>query len=206
MTAQPETLFGPPPDAFVEAPDVEDLAVAVLSECDEFGFIHTAVNDGLRIEYVFETKPFDALKEEVKPHTVAKTTKASPLWRAIAGVELVIQFRETFWHLFTETQRKAVLHHEFTHVEIDPEGRLSLRPHDVEEFTSTVRRFGPYLPNRVALVKAAQAWQHEQDHPEPVQLRPIDAVLDRVVDEVNAGALGPNVTAERVTNEEDAPE
>jgi hypothetical protein len=206
MTAQPETLFGPPPDAFIKAPDVEDVAAALLSEFDEFEPIRTAIEDGLRIKYVFETKPFDPHKEELKPHTVAKTTKASPLWRALAGTELVIQFRQTFWDLFDETQRKAVLHHEFTHVVVDDDGSLALRPHDVEEFTRTLRRFGPYLPNRVALVKAAQAWQHEQDHPEPVQLRPIDAVLDRVVDEVNAGALGPNVTAERVTNEEDAPE
>lgn len=197
----PNTLVEP----FTEAPELAALADDVIASYDAFEPIQTAIHDaGLRIRYVWETKPFDPATEEFKPHTIAKVTKASPLWRHLGETELVIQFRKAFWDPFSDAQRRAVIHHELTHIvadEPDDQGRvkLSLRPHDVEDFTDTMRRFGPIIPGRAAFVKAFLDWQHEQDTPDPTPLRAVDMdqVLDRVVDEVNDGALGPNVTATR---------
>jgi len=210
----PDTLVAP----FIVSPEVEHLAGLVIASFDEFRPIFEATRDqGLSIAYVFETKPWDPLKDEFKPHTIAKVTKASPLWRVLAEHELAIQFRQAFWDAFTEQQRIAVLHHEFTHVEVelDDQGRLKIgiRDHDVEDFTQTMRRFGPIIPGRAAFVKAFLDWQHEQDQPEPTKLRrvakddPTDEDL-RPTGEVNAdelhGAAKRDVDeAERATDGDD---
>lgn len=195
----PDTLVSP----FVVAPEVAELAADVIASFDEFRGIAEAISqDGLRIRYVFETKEYDPVKEEVKPHTIAKVTKAGPLWKLLAQTELVIQFRQWFWDHFTEQERRGVLHHELTHVDITGEGadmKVSLREHDVEEFAQTALRFGPRRDNHQQLFRAFLAWERQQQPAEPRRLRPVDmeAVMDRVVDEVNAGAVGPNVTADR---------
>ena len=201
----PETgLFpGIEVEPFIGAPDLEILADSVIGAYDEFASIAVAMREhGLSIAYVFETKPFDPLEEELKPHTIAKVTKATPLWRCLTERELVIQFRQTFWDAFDERQRTAVVHHELTHVEVTEtdKGKLKVGPreHDVEDFSLTMRRFGPILPSRAAFVKAFLDWQHEQERPEPTPLRAVplgEAVMDAAVDMINAGALGPNVTA-----------
>ena len=171
----PDTLIPP----FVVSPDVAALAEDVIADFDEFEPIQTAIREtGLDIAYVFETKAFDPLKEEFKPHTIAKVTKASPLWRVLGDHDLVIQFRQAFWDAFDVNQRRAVLHHELTHIEVDEPGsdgrpKISLRPHDVEDFALTVRRFGTVLPGRALFAKAILDWQHEQENPEPTRLRDI---------------------------------
>ncbi len=199
----PDTLVEP----FIAAPELEELARDVMATFDEFRSIETGLEDGVRIAYVWETKPFDPLKDEFKPHTIAKVTKAGPLWRCLAETDLVIQFRQTFWGPFTEAQRRAVVHHELTHivVEEDDKGgvKISLREHDVEDFSKTMRRFGPIIPGRAGFVKAYLDWQHEQETPDPTPLRPLgDAMsdaLDQVVDRVNAGELDDPKTGTKVT-------
>jgi hypothetical protein len=194
-------------EPFVLAPEVASLAVTVMRLWEEFGDLRRAVSDGvLEIAYVFETKPFDPEKEEFKPHTIARVTKASPLWLSLTGHDLVIQFRKAFWDAFSDHQRQAVLHHELMHIEWSG-GKLSLRPHDVEEMSKTARRYGPALPGRRELFNAFSAWQRDQAGENVVPLRAVDGesfmdrVMDKVVDEVNAGALdgnGTTVTASRI--------
>lgn len=166
-------------EPFIGAPELERLAGAVLGEFSEFRSLARAVTDrAVSIAFVFETKPFDPTKDEMKPHIVAKVTKASPLWRCVSGHELVVQFRQAFWDVFDVAQRRAVLHHEFSHVEVavneQDEVKLSLREHDVEDFTRTMRVFGPILPSRAGFVKAFLDWQHDQERPEPTKLRQVD--------------------------------
>jgi len=95
-----------------------------------------------------------------------------------------------------EAQRRAVVHHELTHIEVDEpddQGRvhLSIRKHDVEDFTKTMRRFGPVIPGRAAFVKAFLDWQHEQERPDPTPLRRVadDDVDVRPTGEVNTDEL-----------------
>lgn len=178
----PETLVEP----FLDAPALEKMAGEVMQTFDEFRPISDAIHDGLRIAYVWETKPFDPGKDEYKVHIVAKVTKASPLWRHVAETELVIQFRQWFWDKFTDAQRRAVVHHELTHIlvdEPDAQGRirLSLRDHDVEDFWQTMRRYGPVKPGAAGFIKAYLDWQHEQDTPEPTPLRLAHDLVDALV-------------------------
>lgn len=153
-------------DPFITAPEVRSLAFDVMGQWEEFAALRDAIGretDPLRIAFVFETKPY-VEGEIVKTHTIAKVTKASPMWAFLGDVDLVIQFRQPFWEHFDERQRRAVLHHEMSHIEF-PRGRLGLREHDVEDFVGTMRRYGPYLPGRRAFVRAAEIWLEE--NPEP---------------------------------------
>jgi hypothetical protein len=150
---------------FVPSDTLAELGESMLLH-DDFLALRDAVrNHGLRIAYVLETKPWDPVKDELKPHTIAKAVKASALWRCMAEVDVVIQFRRTFWNAFEHVQREAVIHHEFTHIETEVDENdvltVTLRPHDVEEFVQTARRYGTVLPGRRELAKALNAWAAE---------------------------------------------
>jgi Putative phage metallopeptidase len=170
LPIEPETgLF--PDDAepaFVRSPEVEEVAERVMREWPEFQPIRDAVDDGLEIAYVFETKPFDPTKDEYKRHVVAKVTKASPLWQCLAEVRLAVQFRQWFWEKYSAEQREAVLYHELKHIEItEPENpgdplKISLKPHEIEEFYGVARRYGSVLPDIAKLVKVHSWWAQEQ--------------------------------------------
>lgn len=168
----------PSVEPFVEAPEVRDLAEQVMAEYSEFRALNDAVRDSeLVLTYVWETKPWTD-DEELKPHTIAKVTKASPLWRCIARTHIAMQFRQWFWDHFEPRQREAVVYHELCHIEVgrDDQGelRLKMREHDLEEFGGVMRRFGPIIPGRRAFIRQYLAWQNEQEGREPVQLRAVE--------------------------------
>jgi Putative phage metallopeptidase len=169
-----DELAEPP---FTHASEVHDAAERVLARWEEFFHVRRAIAErGLAIAYVWETKPFDPSKDEVTPHIIAKVTKAPPLWRCLAGVQLVIQFRRWFWDRFDEQQREAVLFHEWTHVEeigtnADGSPKPILREHDLEEFNAVIRRYGPIVPGRKAYIEAWRAFELEQEQKKPRALR-----------------------------------
>lgn len=174
----PRALEEPSAEPFIESDELRDMAEHVMAEYSEFRAINDAVRESeLVLTYVWETKPWSD-EEELKPHTIAKVTKASPLWRCIARIHVAMQFRQWFWDHFDERQREAVVYHELCHLELDRDkgGNLKvvLREHDLEEFAGVMRRFGPIIPGRRAFVKAYLDWQHAQERPDPVQLRALE--------------------------------
>lgn len=198
-------------DPFIDAPEVRALAFDVMHQWEEFAALRDAVRretDPLRIAFVFETKPY-VEGELVKTHTIAKVTKAAPMWSFLGEVDLVIQFRMPFWEHFDERQRRAVLHHEMSHVEF-PRGKMGLREHDVEDFVATMRRYGPYLPGRRAFVRAAEVWLEENPEPESEvdqarrrrqersEQATVDDVMGEVVDRANRGEFDNPATATTV--------
>jgi hypothetical protein len=195
LPIEPETGLFPSDDepAFVRSPEVEELAGEVMDEWPEFEPIRTAIDDGLAIAYVFETKPFDPTKDEYKRHVVAKVTKASPIWQCLADVRLAIQFRQWFWNKYTPEQRAAVIYHELKHIEItEPENpgdpiKVSLKPHEIEEFYGVARRYGAILPDIANLVKVHSWWQQEQPG---ATLEPGRAV-DADTGEISEGTVQP---------------
>jgi hypothetical protein len=138
------------------------------------------MGDGVRLAFVWDNKPFDPATDEYRRHVIAKVTKASPLWAFLAETDLVIQFRRWFWDQFDETQREAVLYHELRHIEIAEGGdrgpKLSLNPHDLEEFYGVARRYGHALPDIARLVKV-HGW-HEMEANGQVELVMADEAKD----------------------------
>ncbi len=187
-------------DPFVLSDDVALFARAVVHEWDEFAVLRDALRSEARpleIFYVLDTKKFDATTEDWTIHTVVKVTKASPLWRSLALCDVVVAYRQAFWDSHDEGQRKAFLHHALSHIDITA-GKVTLRDHPAEGFPWTLRRYGPLSFGETQFVRAGSLWN--EDHPqEPTPLRAVDLdkVMDEVVDRVNAGELGPNVTASR---------
>jgi hypothetical protein len=176
--------------AFVRSTEVEELAGRVMAQWPEFEPIRTAIDDGLAIAYVFETKPFDPTKDEYKRHVVAKVSKASPLWQCLADVRLAIQFRQWFWDKYSAEQREAVLYHELKHIEVDLDSvptKVSLKPHEIEEFYGVARRYGAVLPDIANLVKVHSWWLQEQPG---ATLEPGRSV-DQDTGEITEGAVEP---------------
>jgi hypothetical protein len=105
-------------------------------------------------------------------HTVVNVTKASPLWRCLSGHHVVVAYRQVFWDAHDEDERKAFVHHGLSH--IDALGsKVAVRPHPVEGFPWTFRRYGPLSINDKMFFRAGSLWN--EDHPsEPTPLRSVD--------------------------------
>ncbi len=64
------------------------------------------------------------------------------------GCQLVLEVAKEVWDKLDTNQREAVIDHELSHVLVDDEsGKVSLIEHDVNEFGSIIKRYGPYLPS-----------------------------------------------------------
>lgn len=161
MEAFPESTS----PAFVRAPEVEDLARRLIARHHELRFLRDEVlgeDPTIALEFVFDTKAFDPAKEEITHATLGKATKAPPLWMCLTDNHAVIAIREWFWRRFTERQRSAVLFHELLHLEVAGPGKVRIAKHSLEEFTPVVRRYGAYLPDRAAFLKAFSDWRSDQ--------------------------------------------
>lgn len=168
----PDTLVEP----FVLSSDVADIASDVIEHWDEFRALRDAIEsevNPLSIAYVLDTKKFEMTEEDWTVHTVVNVTKASPLWRSLSSYHAVIAYRQAFWDAQDDGARRAFLHHGLSH--IDALGsKVAIRPHPVEGFPWTFRRYGPLSLNDKMFFRAGSLWN--EDHPEePVQLRALDA-------------------------------
>lgn len=61
-------------------------------------------------------------------------------------------FAEDMWSQLTTHQRTALVHHELSHIWVEPSDdedgwTLKVRSHDVEEFADTVKLFGVWAPD-----------------------------------------------------------
>jgi len=104
----------------------------------------------VRVEYVFASEP---LKEKGKiVWGRAKKVGGLNAWLA-AGTRkhdasqpeefFVIEICKRTWDQLDDKSRKALVDHELTHCEVDLDtSKLSIRPHDLEEFNSIVRKYG----------------------------------------------------------------
>lgn len=166
----PDTLVEP----FIVSPEVADLALDVAKHWDEFRGLRDALDSEVRplqVAFVVDTKKFDMAEDEWTVHTVLNVTKASPLWRSLSGYDVVVAYRQVFWDAHQDAERRAFLHHGLSHIDALG-GKVSIRPHPVEGFPWTFRRYGPLSLNDSMFLRAGSLWA--EDHPtEPTPIRPI---------------------------------
>lgn len=106
---------------------------------------HAHLN-GVRIDYVFIDKAPKVKGKEV----AGRARKVSGLNAFLAcKYEMpeaedffVIEIAVPFWERYTAEQRIALIDHELCHCEIDEDGNLTMRGHDLEEFAEIVKRHG----------------------------------------------------------------
>jgi len=71
----------------------------------------------------------------------ADCRKVIPLYRAFLPFDFVITFYFPNTHYMTDNQKKILMLHELKHVGIGPKG-LRVEPHDIEDFTSIISKYG----------------------------------------------------------------
>lgn len=145
-----------------DAPEVRIIANKVIRD------VHQHLH-GVRIDYVFVAKsdkdgPVPILSKGKQVHGKAK--KITGLNAFLAqnddnpeGEEFfVIEISHYSWVYMTPEQRIALVDHELCHciIEQSEDGTmLTLRPHDVEEFTEIIQRHGLWQPDVEDFAKVA---------------------------------------------------
>lgn len=64
------------------------------------------------------------------------------------------------WPSLSMNQKRALIDHELCHFEVDPEGNLKMRGHDIEEFRCIIERYGLWKADLIdfapAVIQASQ--------------------------------------------------
>lgn len=155
---------------FTPAPEVKAIAVPLIA-AHHTHLLHNAV----RIEYLFCDTP----KKSKGKAALAYVQQISNLPAYLAGEVVadedgdqdiqhtgepffVMVVWQNFWrYSLSPKQREALIDHELCHLwaeadEKTGEVKLSMLPHDLEEFNAVVRRHGIWLKDVDQLIKAAQ--------------------------------------------------
>lgn len=163
------------PQEYQPAPEVEDVARDLIYDYHS----HLA---SVRIIYVFAS---ESLTEKGKV-VWGRAKKVSGLNAWLASEDksrdaaapdefFVIEIHRGTWLLLDEKCKKALVDHELSHCDVDIEtNKLSLRPHDLEEFNSIVRRYGLWRPDVEFFIKAAKQQENLFDR-EPARAGAEDA-------------------------------
>ena len=111
---------------------------------------------GATIAYLFDPDSLTVKGRDVW----AKIRKATAVETHLTAIDLVLLIARPAWDACTDSQRIALLDHEFCHVEIDEteDGGVVYRMvgHDLEEFRAVVRRHGDWSAD-ITLFNEAQA-------------------------------------------------
>lgn len=85
--------------------------------------------------------------------TLGKASKAGGKVRYFGEVEFIIDFNWSWWQRLTPRERIALVDHELTHCGA-VEDKPTMIPHDVEEFSVIVRKWGLWKPDLEEFGKA----------------------------------------------------
>lgn len=166
----PDTYVQP----FVTSTDLADVADDVLRKWDEFKALRDAIDseaNPVQIAYVLDTKKLGD-DEDLTVHTIVNVTKASPLWRSLTGIAVVVAYRQVAWDNHDAEERAGFVHHGLGHIDTLA-GKVAIRPHPAEGFPWTFRRYGPLSIGERMFARASALWN--EDHPvEPTPLRSVD--------------------------------
>lgn len=134
-TATAETLFDHEAD-YVASDEIAKIAGTLIRRHE----IVALSTEDLRIAYMERLGERSGEGEEA----IAKCQKASPLWRDLAGYDVVIWAWAEVWEQLESRQREALVLHELLHIGRNRTGGVKLRKHDLEEFAMVVLHYGPW--------------------------------------------------------------
>ena len=72
----------------------------------------------------------------------AECVKVKALYHAYIPYDFIIVFYDPNTEQMSEDQLDILMYHELLHIDMDPGGKLKLRPHDVEEFIPIIDKYG----------------------------------------------------------------
>lgn len=118
--------------------------------------------------------------------TLAKASKVGGKLEHFSNLDFLIEVNWEQWKVLGVRERVALIDHELSHFDVDAERDTPvILPHDLEEFTSIVRRWGAWRPAICHLVKAAEDYNQRDLFEEPV--RPSEEGIEAVKAAVNGG-------------------
>lgn len=144
------------PQEYSPAPEVEEIAKELIHH-------HHTHLAAVRVDFIFASEEIKQNGKIVwgraKKITGLNAWLASePEWRDARTPEdfFVIEIVKPTWLQLDEKSKRALVDHELTHCEVDMDtSKLSLRSHDLEEFTSIVREYGLWRADVEMFVNAA---------------------------------------------------
>lgn len=107
--------------------------------------------DGVKIEYVFLSQPPKDKGKELLGRAKKKSGLDAYLYATAAESKndpkdfFVIEISQPGWDILDQKQKRALVDHELCHLWVNEEGKLTMLPHDVEEFSQVIKRHGLYL-------------------------------------------------------------
>ena len=135
---------------FVPCPEAQAIGHRLIS--NEPDHLHL---QGLRIGYVRSMKEMKSQGRVVlgKARLVKKYEKDV----FASDLDFVVILNALHWDFQNEGTREAIIDHELSHCGYDAdEDRCRIRPHDLQEFASVVRRRGLYLDDVKQMANAMQ--------------------------------------------------
>ena len=127
---------------FSPAPEVAEVARDLIHG-------HHSHLGPVRIEYVFLSEPISERGKDVWGRARKVTglnaylaLDAKPKEPKEPQGFFVIEIVKRVWMQLDEKSKRALIDHELTHLWVNDDGSLSIRPHDLEEFNDIVRRYG----------------------------------------------------------------
>ena len=124
------------PKEYSPAPEIERIAERLIE-------MFKPELEGFEIRYVFSSENPKKDGREV----TAQARKIVGLTAYLSGCAegfFVLEFGRPAFDELPEAHLIAVVHHELQHFGISDDGNLAILPHDVEEFSETVKIFGAY--------------------------------------------------------------
>lgn len=171
--------------AFAEASTVAEIAGALLGRHgDRFG----ALRD-LEISYLWKR---EGGKAGGKP-TLGACVKTSGLALYFGRADFVIWLAADHCQAagLSAWQYEALVYHQLAHAGVDKKGKPTLYPHDFEGFRAELDQYGAWSQDLELMARYTQPALFEAR----LAGDQITDIVREVVDGVNAGALGPDVTA-----------
>lgn len=129
---------------------VLDLASGIIEEH------HPDLLDA-RIGFIFRSE----VQVSGGKETWGQAQKVSDKMKVYMDFDFLIWVARDIWVSLSLNQKKALLDHELCHCLYD-EGKASMRPHDIEEFTEIVDRYGLWRLELEKMARSMKAAQPEQ--------------------------------------------
>lgn len=112
--------------------------------------MHPKLRDA-RIAFVFR----DKAQKQGERFILGQCTKVPAKFQPLLEYDYIIWLSEDDYAGMTDKQREALIFHELYHIKYNYEAdSWSIRPHDVQEFSAVIERYGIYSPD-VRKVKEA---------------------------------------------------
>lgn len=120
---------------FEKSDDMEQLADEVIAEHEELQWIE---NTGMRIGFVSSDKQKKSKDREV----YGECMKVKEIYQLYTPYDFLIIFYGPNIEGLDYDQLKILMFHELLHVGVDSDGEPKIVPHDIEDFSLILERYG----------------------------------------------------------------